>query len=340
MQLNEFLTEFRKKYKAEDIINKMESLRDLKVLVIGDAIIDQYHYCSSIGKSPKDNIMVVKYLSEETFAGGVLAAANHIAGFCDDVQLVTCLGKQETHEDFIRKRLKKNIHSKFFYREDTYTPIKRRFVEPNKLTKLFGVSILDDYDLPGDVANQVCDYLKIHSYDLVLVTDYGHGFINQSIVGELKPFLAINTQTNTDNAGFNLISKYLSADYICLDEPETRLAFQSKYGKLEALIQRIAVDHNCPSIAITHGQYDTTVWQLGKFYKIPTFSNGIKDTTGAGDAFLAISSLCVARGFPMDMVGFIGNCVGALKVKRVCNRSPIEQEELFSFIKELLWTMD
>ncbi len=331
----EFLTDFKLKYKSNDIINRLEGLRKLKVLVVGDTIIDQYHYCSSIGKSPKDNIIVVKYLSEETFAGGVLAAANHIAGFCDNIELVTCLGKQDTHEGFIRSHLKGNIRPTFFYREDTVTPVKRRFVEPERLTKMFGVSFLDDYPLPEDVTNEVCEYLQcIRNYDLTLVTDFGHGFITPNIIRRLLDarFLAVNTQTNTDNAGFNLIRKYPSPDYICLDEPEIRLAWQDKHGDIENMVTRFS-----PAlVAITHGQYPTLVYSHGNIFKIPVFSDGVKDTTGAGDAFFSISSLCVADGFPMDLVGFIGNAVGALKVQIVCNRSSIEPTDLYQFIKELL----
>ena len=336
-EAKEFLADF--KYKAKDIINSLEGLRDLNVLVIGDTIIDQYHYCSSIGKSPKDNIMVVKYLGEETFAGGVLAAANHIAGFCDNVHLLTCLGKQDTHERFIRQHLKKNITPMFFYREDASTPVKRRFVEPSTFKKVFGVSFLGDYPLPRSITNEIIDYLSIGRYDLILVTDFGHGFISQDLVDEIcsmTPFLAVNTQTNTDNAGFNLINKYHNVDYICLDEPETRLACQDRYGDMEDIIKGMSLTLDCDKIIVTHGQYATIAFDNKRFYRIPVFSDGIKDTTGAGDAFLAISSLCVARGLPMDLVGFIGNAVGALKVKIVGNRSSVEPDSLFKFIGELL----
>ncbi len=338
MKASDFLAEFKQKYSPGDIIKQLQSLRDLRVLVIGDAIIDQYHYCSSIGKSPKDNVMVVRYLSEENFAGGVLAAANHIAGFCDKVDLVTCLGKQNTYEDFIRKHLKKNITPTFFLRDDVGTTVKRRFVEPNTLTKIFGVSCLEDYELPESITKLLYEYLvtKIGNYDMVLVTDFGHGFINSQVINALDnaKFLAVNTQTNTDNVGFNLITKYKWADYICLDEPETRLTCHDKYGNIENLVLSISGKLACHKIAVTHGKNDTLMYD-GNFYQIPTFSNGVRDTTGAGDAFLSISSLCVARDLPMDMVGFIGNAVGAIKVKTVCNRSSVEPEELFSFIRGL-----
>lgn len=332
-----FLRGFKEKYSANEIIESLNLLKRLKVMVIGDTIIDQYIYCNSIGKSPKDNIMVVKKLAQEKFAGGVLASANHIAGFCGQVDLVTCLGRIKSYERFIRSHLKKNINPRFYYRDDTSTIVKQRYVDSGKLSKIFGVSVLDDFPLSEDVTDKICSEIT-NGYDMILVTDFGHGFLNKKIADTLyknSKFIAVNTQTNTDNAGFNLIGKYNGANYICLDEPETRLACHDKYGDLKTLIKQIASEHKCDKIAITHGQYPTLIYD-GDIHTIPVFSKEAKDTTGAGDAFLSITAPCVASGMHMDMVGFIGNAVGALKVNIVCNRSSVEPEALFKFIKELL----
>ena len=70
--------------------------------------------------------------------------------------------------------------------------------------------------------------------------------------------------------------------------------------------------------------------------KIPVFSQKIVDRTGAGDAYLALSSLCVAKGLPMDLAGFIGNAAGALKVSTVCNRTPVEPAALYKFVTAML----
>ncbi len=341
-EARKYLEEFRRKYSSEEIIGRMENLKDMKVLVIGDAIIDQYHYIGTMGKSPKDNIIVTKFIEEENFAGGALAAANHVAGFCKNVRLVTCLGMQDSHEEFIRSHLQPNIETEFFYREDAPTVVKRRFVEPTFLTKMFGVSYFNDHDLPEPIIQDVNRYLAANTkdYDLVLVTDFGHGLIDRSMVNKLcekARFLAVNTQTNTANAGYNLITKYQRADYICIDEPETRLACHDKFGNLDELMVNIAQSLNCDRMAVTHGHFDTLSYSREEgFFMTPIFSKEVKDTVGAGDAFLAVTSPCTAAGFPMDLVGFIGNAVGALKVRIVCNRTPVEPTSLYKFIKALL----
>ena len=79
-----------------DILDIIDSLQGLKVLVIGETIIDEYHYVSTMGKSMKEPILASKLIRQESFAGGALAIANHIASFVDQVDLVTVLGDRQT----------------------------------------------------------------------------------------------------------------------------------------------------------------------------------------------------------------------------------------------------
>lgn len=337
-----FLKSFRERYPSDIVIKKLNNLKKLKVLVVGDAIIDEYHYCVAMGKSPKETIVATRYVSEESFAGGALACANHVAGFCEQVDLVTCLGAQNSREDFIRKHLKPNVRPKFFYRDDATTVIKRRFVEPAFLSKMFQICFLNDTELPSNVSGELQKYLEgtLPHYDAVLVADYGHGLLNREAIDALASkarFLAVNTQTNSANIGFNLVTKYPKVDYVCVDEPEIRLAAQNRSGLLEDLILLVGKKLKSSKITVTRGHNGAIVYSEEQgFTRIPIFSSEIVDRVGAGDAFFAITSPCAASDFPTDLIGFIGNMVGALAVKIVCNRSFIEPLPLARFITAIL----
>jgi len=341
-EADEFLREFRKKYNADQIIAKLKAVKGMKVLVIGDAIVDEYHYCQPMGKAWKETVITTRYLNRESFAGGALAAANHVAGFCDDVHLVTCLGRENTQEEFIMSRLKPNVRPKFFYRDDAPTVVKRRYIDPAFLSKMFEVCFFNDRDLPQNAAREVCGYLSdcCRDYDLVIAADFGNGFIGRSIVEVLcnkSRFLVVNTQTNSANTGFNLITKYPRADYVCIDEPEIRLATSDKFENLEKLVMDIAGQLHCGRVTVTRGHNGSLGYEAGKgFFESPVFSREVVDRVGAGDAYLAVTSPCVAAGYPMDVVTFVGNAVGALAVRIVCNRESIEPVPLFKFITALL----
>jgi len=176
-----YLKAIKKKYSIDLIKEKLKLLRKQKVLVIGDAIIDQYHYCMPMGKSSKEHLVANRYVSEEMFAGGVLATANNVASICSKVDLLTVLGKREPFTDFIKERMSSNITPKFFIRNDTGTIVKRRFVNDSTSRKLFEICYIKDDDMPKELEDKILAQLKktIENYDLVIVSDYGHGFLTK-----------------------------------------------------------------------------------------------------------------------------------------------------------------
>lgn len=342
-EAKDFLAKFKRKYPFDRVRDSLSSIKDIKILVIGDIIIDEYAYCAGVGKSQKENLIAVRFLNQENFAGGVLATANHLAGFCQDVTLLTCVGLKNDYDAFVKSRLKRNIRQRLFYCDDALTVVKRRYLDPNFLSKLFELCYFDDANyLPRQVEQRICAYLDKHlkEFDMVLVADFGHGLITEKIVDLLcrkAKFLAVNTQTNSSNIGFNLITKFPRADYVCIDEPEMRLACHDRFSKLENLILSISKRLSCEKIIVTRGHKGCLVYSRKEgFVAIPVFSKEIVDRIGAGDAYFSLTAPCVYKKAPIEMVGFIGNLVGAMKVLIVGNRSSVEPVPLIKYMTSLL----
>lgn len=327
----------------EQLLSLIDRVADYRVLVVGDAIIDEYQYVLPMHKTPKENMIATRYQDRELFAGGVLAAANHVASFCRQVDVITCLGDSDTHEQLIRQSLKPNVGLKTFTRPGAPTTLKRRFIDPSYMRKLFEVYLMNDEPLASDVQNDVDRAIaeSAASYDVVIAADFGHGLIARSSIDALTSnsrFLAVNTQSNSANLGYNLITKYRRADYVCIDAPEARLAISDRVSNLGDIARRLAKEHiDCSKIIITQGKHGCVTFEKdGIVHTIPAFAKNIVDTVGAGDAFLAVTAPLVAAGAAMDRIGFIGNVVGALKVAIVGHRQSIEKAALIKGITSLL----
>jgi len=94
-------------------------------------------------------------------------------------------------------------------------------VEPNFLTKMFEVQFLDDSPLPQAIEEDCVNILReqLYKHDLVILCDYGHGFITDRLRKEIismSNFLCVNTQTNSANLGFNPATK-ISGRGLCGD---------------------------------------------------------------------------------------------------------------------------
>lgn len=337
-----FLKEFSSRYSFDEIVEKLNNIKKLKVIIIGDGIIDEYHYCESMGKSAKSPLIVNKYITHEVFAGGAFIIANHLAGLCDTVHLVSLLGKDDSREDFISNNLKPNISTKFFYREDGPTICKKRYLNQYLNQKLFEINYLNDNYINDIFELDIINYLKatIPEYDIVLVSDFGHGFITNKIINVIEEFsktFAVNTQTNAANSGYNMITKYSNPDFVCLDEPEARLGTRDRFGDIEDIAKKLAKTLNADALIITLGKKGSIgVDRMNKSNRTPIFSTKVIDTVGAGDAFFAFTAPCFAQGMPLDLVSFIGNAVGALAVQIVGNKKPVEKYELLEFIHTIL----
>src|SRR3989338_4938773 len=197
-----YLRALGKRYTIDSVVNSLQGLKKLNALVIGDAIIDEYHYCLPMGKSSKEHLVATRYTSEEMFAGGTLATANNVASVCGKVDLLTVLGKKNTCEDFIRGKLASNIMPFFVYRPDSGTIVKRRYVSEWGSRKLFEICYIKDDDIAAEQEAQILEQLqkRIKNYDVVIVSDFGHGLMTKKIINFVRSkakYLAVNVQTNS-----------------------------------------------------------------------------------------------------------------------------------------------
>ena len=341
-EVTDYLVDFTSRHTVDEVVGYLDRLQDLNVLVVGETIIDEYQYCQAIGKSSKEPMLALKHLSQERFAGGILAVANHVANFCRQVGLVTFLGSQSSHEEFVRENLNPKVDGTFLYRKDSPTIVKRRFIEEYFFTKLLEVYEMNDGRLdPGDEL-ELCAVLeeRVPKYDLVIVVDFGHGMLSQKTIDILcakAKFLAVNSQANASNLGYHTISKYPRADLICTAEAEMRLEMRDRHGDLKEIMPNVAERLQCPYVMVTRGKDGSLFYSREEgFSETPAFAGKVLDRMGAGDACLSVTAPCLAMGTPIEVLGFIGNAVGAQTVATVGHRSSIERIPLIQHIQSLM----
>ena len=341
-ELHEYMKLFRKRYGLDHILKVLDRMGSLRVLVLGETIVDEYHYCDAIGKSSKDPILAIKHVSDESFAGGAAALANHLAGFVDSVRFVSVLGGRDDREDMVAGSLSPNVTPCFFRQQDGPTIIKRRFIDRYFLQKLMEVYVMDESGLDQEEDARMRDHVSrlFDDCDLVLVADYGHGAISPAMVDLLcakAPYLAVNTQANAGNRGFHAISRYGRADYISLALHELELEFRGKALDIHPAMDELAGRMGCKVLSVTTGAKGCAVWKApGEFAKVPAFATRTVDRVGSGDAFLSLAALAGYLGADNEVVGFFGNVAGALAVETVGNKSPVDKKRLESFITALL----
>lgn len=328
--------------KVRKIVNDFSKLR---VLVIGDVIIDDYVFCKVQGLTTKDNVISTRYDFKERYAGGSLAIARHLDNFVGEVSLLSMMGHESDIMDYI-KHVMPSVKCEFVQDEKYITPVKLRYLKRHpqrqEYEKLFSINhILDVKQIKEIQYEKFYQKLEkmVPEYDIVVVCDYGHGLLDHNairIIEEKAKYLAVNCQTNSSNYGMNIITKYHKADSFVVDERELRLAFREETAAVNELLKKLADRLKSKYAWVTLGA-DGAVGKSAKDEAIlSAVTLQVKDTVGAGDAFYALASLVANTNVPIDIGTLISNIAGAIKTGLVGNSRPIEKVDLLKFMNTIL----
>ncbi len=148
--------------------------------------------------------------------------------------------------------------------------------------------------------------------------------------------LYLNVQSNSNNYGFNLFSKYKKYSYLSVNLKELELNFSEKFGNISKL-KTISKKIGSFPISITLGNYGSVfINKNKKFIYCPNFFPDATDTIGCGDAYFIITSLLVSEAIDDELVPFLGNLYAGLHSKNFGNSKFPTKKELIKTLESLL----
>lgn len=333
----------KKKFLINEIISHINGFSKLKVLVIGEAIIDEYNFCSPLGKSGKDPILMLHDLYEEQYLGGTLAIARHVSEFCKNVSLVTAIGEKEEYKKFILKNLPVNLKTHFIRKSNSPTIVKKKYIDNINKNKIFGTYKMNDEKLTKKdehKLNSLIDKL-VSKHDLVILSDYGHGFISEKIAKKIcqhSKFLATNVQLNAANSGHHAINKYKNLDCLIINEAELRHELRNKNENIKNLAKNLCKKFSIDRIIVTSGSKGALIYEkkANKFYNSAAFAENSVDKIGAGDAMMSIIALSLKKKKDSMLSLFLGSIAGAQSVQIMGNSDTIRKNKFLKTLEHLL----
>lgn len=332
----EFLEQFRKKYSFNQIEALINDISNLEITILGEAIIDEYAFTSSLEKSAKEPLVAMQYKFSNLYLGGSLAIANHLSEFCKNINLITYLGDYDSHENFIKSNLPNNINLLKITKNNSPTILKQRFIDEYYMTKLFEVYKINQEQLNEKEELELINILKNNTKDCLLISDFGHGLIKESYLNKLKAYKCLNVQSNAGNLGFNFLSKYKFANFVCIDERELKLQGRDRYCHIENLLKQEHERINCDCIVVTRGKSGSIIYDGSCYTEVPSLNSEIIDRLGGGDTYFAFASVLSYLGCNPEIVSFIGNIAAGIKCKTLANSKNISKNDLLKTIKYLL----
>lgn len=295
-QQRNIINKIKKKYSFKFIKDQiLLNSKKIKILVIGEMIIDHLIFCSALGKSGKESVLNLDKKYEKKIVGGVGAIANHLNSFINDLKILTYLGKKESNLSFIKNNLKKKIKIDYILKENSPTIIKTKIVDIYNNFKILGLYNFNESEI--NKKQQVLFFSKIKKnllkYDLVIVSDYGHGLITRQMANFFvkQKKITVNAQLNAANIGYHTIGKYKNVYCAVVNEAELRHELKDRYTERKVLIKKLSQLLNIKILVVTAGKEGAFAYYNDKFFFCPAFANQIVDKIGSGDTFMAFFSL-------------------------------------------------
>ena len=321
------------------ILNKViEKIKNLKVIVIGETIVDQYTFVKTSGVSPKANTLSCTELEDLFMPGGTLATYRFLSSFIKNTDHISIINKY--NNNFFKKIIK--ISPNIVKSANFKKLIKKRIVERGTNTALNKILTINEYD-EGSLSVKdekiILNKLKkkIPKADLIIAQDFGHGFFTKKIKNLLQKNhkkLSINVQTNSLNYGFNIINKqYKKAKIFSLDERELELFSSAKELNHKICLKDLTNEMNARKGFLTCGAKFSLLFSKNKFFKIPVINKKTTDTVGAGDIFHAIASVSSSVTNDDNFTLFLAQVAGAHAVDILGNSDYPKLNEIIDTVK-------
>lgn len=336
----EYIDLFRKRHSEQEIVKELDAMAELTVLVVGDTILDEYLYCSALGASSKDPVLAMLHQSQDLYAGGAAAVANHLAQHVRKVIFCTIVG-DDNQEGFIRSYLAPNVEMYCALRPSSPTVRKVRIVDSYSFQKMLEVYHMNRNALEEPVEKAFTTLVGNHirTVDMVVAADFGNGCISARQVEYLcanAPFLAVNTQANAGNRGYHTIERYRRADFVSLASHELTMQFRNRNLTTGEMLIELARSMNTAYVLVTEGRSGCAIYDNDAFMRMPSFASSIVDRVGAGDALFAITSLAAFKHLPADLIAFLGNISGSLAVGTMGNAKAMGRDAILRYITSVL----
>ncbi len=327
----------------KNIKKTIDNFNKLKILVIGETIIDQYTFCEAIGKSGKEPMLVLKEVKQDQYLGGVLNIARNLSELSKKITVVSMIGEKKDYLQDIKNNLSKNIKTRFVYKENSPTIVKKRYVDYISESKVIGIYNINDEILKKKDEIQFNKILQreIKNHDLVIVSDYGHGLISKrsaKLICKKSKFLALNAQVNASNIGYHTIRNYKNFNTLIINEKEIRHEMRDKISKLENLMSNLSKEKNITNLIVTMGKSGCILYNKvkNKFFYSEAYAHKIVDKVGAGDTMLSIIGPCLKSKLETDITLLISSLAAAQSVETMGNKDTISKIKMLKTLENIL----
>lgn len=319
----------------------LDAMSAVRVLVVGDSIVDEYVSCHPLGMSREDPTLVVTPIETKAFVGGAAIVAAHAASVGRQAILHTVAGP-DSQAKFIADELAKyGVEAHLHTDESRPTTTKQRWRAGGKT--LLRVSHLHQDPISAALQREFLDGVtkNIDKCDVLIFSDFNYGVLPQALVDRVTELgkrygvtLAADSQASSQLGD---ISRFVGMNLVTPTEYEARVATRNFEDGLVVLADQVRQKAQAGLVLMTlaedgvflRGAADPLAAAATE--QLPALNSTPVDVAGAGDSLLVVASMALACGATMYEAALLGNLAAAVQVSTTGNK-PISPASILKLL--------
>ena len=316
--------------------NIFNDFAKIKVLIIGDAMIDSYMWGSINRQSPEAPIPIVDVEKHEKRLGGAANVASNIKALGGTPILCSVIGNDD--KGFFDLMKAEKLSTEGILQEDRKTTLKTRIISENK--HQLRVDEEDTFSISNE--SDFIQHTKhlMKDVQIVIFQDYNKGVLSKNIISELissakKLNIPVLVDPKKDN--------YWEYKGVDLFKPNSKELTESNSSDNDSL----SLDSLAHIVSYQRKQLDAkafllTLSEKGVYIKTenesthyPAFKRNIVDVSGAGDAVIATAALALAKNINFNAIAQLANLAGGLSCESV-GVNPLDKDMLLKEASRLI----
>lgn len=312
-----------------------ESFSQLRVLIIGDVMLDSYIWGAVERVSPEAPVPVVNVRKKDFRLGGAANVALNVLSLGANPVLCALIGNDDDGKKMIQRLEEKGMSKEgIVVSNDRPTTVKTRVIASHQHV----VRVDEESDREANANEEKLLLERIEKLmpqcNAVIFEDYDKGVLNEKIISrtvELAKKQNIPTIVDPKKRNF-LVYKGVTLFKPNLKELREGLKIEVNAGKQDQVQKASAMlkeKLNAQGVMVTLSEHGVYIDYLSEEIKLPAHAREIADVSGAGDTVVSVATLCVALNLSVKTIVGLSNLAGGLVCQHV-GVVPIDKNELLN----------
>jgi D-beta-D-heptose 7-phosphate kinase/D-beta-D-heptose 1-phosphate adenosyltransferase len=308
-----------------EIASLLNRARNLRILVVGDVMLDHFIWGRVNRISPEAPVPVVEFIRESQMPGGAANVARNLSALGAQVELFGVTGRDPEAARLLSLLKAAGVDCRHWVGvAGRPTTCKTRIIAHQQQVARV------DRETTGDLETAPTDRLlamlrqRLPVADAVIVGDYGKGVVTQSLLDELKAlcreqgvWLSLDPKPvrRLDLRGLSLITPNRKETFELAGVEDTRRTEPlSADGALKHAVERLMAAYAPALLLVTLGDQGMLLCRRNEpAFHIPTAAREVFDVSGAGDTVIASFTLAIAAGAsPANAAVFSNHAAGVV----------------------------